>query len=571
MFLKNKKIRIMGLFVFALSLFMFVNAPKAMAATITWDGGGADNLFSNATNWVGDVAPAGGDALIFPASVSAQADRVASDDLGFTYIGITFSGVTSSCPGDGAYDYFWYRLLGTVTVNGVISNQMTGVCTGLLIYADVSAAGALTYEGKMYIGGDGIGGSTKTTAIGSNSLTLLGSVVGMPTMLGSLTGSGSLTIDGYPIGSGGGGCDATTTPRPIAGDASGFTGSITVQSDGGLTVSSQSADPARNASSIIKASDGSIIFGLDYGQDMSFSKQISYAGGDVTLTQNRDGSEACLEGGKKTLTLSGNQTFTADTTFYLENVDLKFTGTITGKGYIKIRYYSSGVITFPDNSTLSATPITTDYTADSSATYIYVLRNDTAIVTGHYGDTYVYNGGTLKGTGTVGALVVSSGGTVLPGLSPGCLNTGNLTEGGTYVAEIGGTTACTGYDRINVTGTVDLTNGTLTTSLYNSYKPKVNESYIIVNNDGSDAVTGTFTGLAEGVTFAVNGYTFQITYKGGDGNDVVLTVKNVPAVPDAGFKMLTTNPLAILATSITCAGGILYASRRYNKGVANKA
>ena len=34
--------------------------------TRTWDGGGADNLWSNPTNWVNDLAPAAGDDLAFP-------------------------------------------------------------------------------------------------------------------------------------------------------------------------------------------------------------------------------------------------------------------------------------------------------------------------------------------------------------------------------------------------------------------------------------------------------------------------------------------------------------------------
>src|SRR5437764_13042405 len=35
-------------------------------AAATWDGGGTDNNWTTAANWVGDIAPAPGDRLLFP-------------------------------------------------------------------------------------------------------------------------------------------------------------------------------------------------------------------------------------------------------------------------------------------------------------------------------------------------------------------------------------------------------------------------------------------------------------------------------------------------------------------------
>jgi hypothetical protein len=135
--------------------------------------------------------------------------------------------------------------------------------------------------------------------------------------------------------------------------------------------------------------------------------------------------------------------------------------------------------------------------------------------------------------------------------------TGNLTLAGTYQAELGGTTACSGYDQLKVTGTVNVTGGTLQGSLYNGFKPKAGDKYVIISNDGSDAVTGTFAGLAEGGTFKINGYVVSISYKGGDGNDVVLTVVSVPGTPNTGFELLRTEPGIIALTSVFAAAGIL--------------
>lgn len=56
--------------------------------------------------------------------------------------------------------------------------------------------------------------------------------------------------------------------------------------------------------------------------------------------------------------------------------------------------------------------------------------------------------------------------------------------------------------------------------------PTSNE-YVIIANDGTDAVTGTFAGFGEGGKVTVGTVEYQITYKGGTGNDVALK-KGIP-------------------------------------------
>jgi hypothetical protein len=52
----------------------------------------------------------------------------------------------------------------------------------------------------------------------------------------------------------------------------------------------------------------------------------------------------------------------------------------------------------------------------------------------------------------------------------------------------------------------------------------------LINNDGTDAVAGTFNGVAEGDTVtASGGQNFTISYAGGDGNDVVLVAQTPPS------------------------------------------
>ena len=45
---------------------------------------------------------------------------------------------------------------------------------------------------------------------------------------------------------------------------------------------------------------------------------------------------------------------------------------------------------------------------------------------------------------------------------------------------------------------------------------------VLIANDGTDPVTGTFDGLGEGDAVSFGGFTGTITYTGGDGNDVSL-------------------------------------------------
>lgn len=51
--------------------------------------------------------------------------------------------------------------------------------------------------------------------------------------------------------------------------------------------------------------------------------------------------------------------------------------------------------------------------------------------------------------------------------------------------------------------------------------------FVIIQNDSSDPVIGTFAGLAEGALFKFSGRQWKITYQGGDGNDVMLTLKSL--------------------------------------------
>ena len=154
-------------------------------------------------------------------------------------------------------------------------------------------------------------------------------------------------------------------------------------------------------------------------------------------------------------------------------------------------------------------------------------------------------GGGLGGTGTVGAVTTTTQGGLGAGTltSPtGILNiNGNvsLNAQSVLLIKLNGNTVGTGYDQINVTGVVNLNDCVLLPTPLNNFNPAIGAVYRIINNDGTDAVIGTFTGVAEGSIFTTpNNIKFRVTYRGGDGNDVTITriANNVPADFDGDGK-----------------------------------
>jgi len=154
--------------------------------------------------------------------------------------------------------------------------------------------------------------------------------------------------------------------------------------------------------------------------------------------------------------------------------------------------------------------------------------------------TTVEAGATLTGTGITGALTVLSGGTIAPGNSPGILSSGNfsLLTAATLGIEIDAAAAGTGYDQLNVTGFVSLAGLLAVTT---SYTPANNSLFFILANDGTDAISGTFSNApTNGAAYTFGLQTYQISYAGDfanrtftGGNDVVLM-----AIPEPNAAML---------------------------------
>ncbi|WP_425619265.1 PA14 domain-containing protein [Anatilimnocola sp. NA78] len=156
-----------------------------------------------------------------------------------------------------------------------------------------------------------------------------------------------------------------------------------------------------------------------------------------------------------------------------------------------------------------------------------VVANNTAGSATGPGAVAVNSTGTLSGNGTIaGVVTLNNGGTLTPGsggLGDLAVITPVFNATGTYQAQL----SSGGNGQLAVTGAVNLgSNVQLATAAIGGFIPALSQSFVIIQNDGADAVVGTFNGLAEGAQIATNflgsGLRAFITYTGGTGNDVAI-------------------------------------------------
>ncbi|MEM9886768.1 MAG: T9SS type A sorting domain-containing protein [Bacteroidota bacterium] len=146
---------------------------------------------------------------------------------------------------------------------------------------------------------------------------------------------------------------------------------------------------------------------------------------------------------------------------------------------------------------------------------------------------------TLRADGLINSnnTVFAANSILEPGTSPGCIVffSGEDFSNSTIRIEIEGTAPCAEYDQIELADTYTLTGATL--ELSGSYTPQIGEQFtILLNDETTDPITGTFSGLAEGATVVLNNIELSITYMGGTGgNDVVLTADAIVPVELLSF------------------------------------
>ncbi len=518
-----------------------LSGSNSYGGTTTVSGGtlsiaGDGNLGSGAVNLAsGTVLDVTGATTIDNAIVLAGNSSIGNSNA------VTLSGAIS-----GAFD-LTKTGSGTLSLSGSNSYGATYVSAGTLSIDNdgnlgsgavnlaagttLAITGASTIDNAIVLGGNA---SVSTSAAATLSGVISGAFTLTKAGASTLTLSGSNTYGATTVSAG---------TLSVASDSNLGSGTLTLGA--GTTLAVTSATTLDNA---IALSGGATV----------------NTGADTTLSGVISGSNNLTKTGASTLTLTGNNTYSGSTSVntgtlsiasdanlgagalnLANGTTLQITGTTTLDNALAL----TGLVTVnagaaatlsgtisgtgslikagASNLTLSGSNTNTGTTTVSAGTL--VVDGSTASA------TTVANGATLAGSGTLGGdVVVQSGGTLSPGGAGVAILTvnGNLTlaSGSTLALDINGTTAGTGYDRVVVNGTVDVSGAAL--AVTHGYAAGSGDSYTVIVNDAADAVAGTFSGVSEGGTFnaAGNGTQLTTSYIGGSGNDLSLTAPIAPTV-----------------------------------------
>jgi len=415
----------------------------------------------------------------------------------------------------------------TTTFAGAIGQSSSGfgltkTGPGILVLSNSNTySGNTTLSAGILALGNNNALGTGTLILNSGTLEASGAAVALTnavTLGGNVTIAGSLdlTFDGFATLTGSrtltvSNTGTTTFAGSIGQSSSGF--GLTKTGPGILVLSNSntySGNTTLSAGILALGSNNA----LGTGTLILTTGTLQASGAAVALTNAVTLGGSVTIAGSLDLTFNGSTTLTGNRTLTVTN-----TGTTTFAG--AIGQSSSGLSLTKSGAGKLVLAASNTYTG------LTTVSAGTLLVNGSIPGAVSVSGGTLGGSGQTGAVTVKSTGTLLPGSSPSqtaILATGNLAlnSGSNFTVALNGTTAGVGgYDQVNVTGTVNVTGSNLNVTV--GYAAAIGDSYVIINNDGVDPVVGTFNNLAEGAKFVINGTTFKITYKGGTGNDVVIT------------------------------------------------
>lgn len=223
----------------------------------------------------------------------------------------------------------------------------------------------------------------------------------------------------------------------------------------------------------------------------------------------------------------------------LNNSSTIFSGVISGfglpGGFSKT---GTGSLTLLGNNTYAGSTI-----VSNGKLLINGIQTNTSYIS-------VVGNGTLGGTGTVAAVAMTSTSTISPGNSPGTLTAlGDVvfSTTGKFDVELNGA-GPGNYDQLRIFSDVQLSSATLNVSL--GFTPVLSNSFVILKKESAGPVLSEFSGLSEGTIFGVNGIPFNITYVGGDGNDVVLTRVQAPSATFNSIIPVPTGEMRLHATGL---------------------
>ena len=499
---------------FALLIALLVgSAGAARAGSATWDLTPVTSSWNTAGNWTPDIVPDGtGDVATFDVSNQTNVTVTITDPL----LGDTVVSDIVFTPAASAYTISIappHRLL----VNGAgvtnnSGNSQNFVTSGdrahtqsTLSFAGGATAGDATYTNFGAIVKSAFGGHVEffnTATAGTGTFEIGGGAVNQADGAGILffeassAGSGTFHINGGAVNGAGYG-DVEFIHTSTADHA-------TLIADGGLGGAAGGKifffdDSKGGASNITVSGNGNL--------DLSFHNPPGVTVGSVQ-------GDGMLFLGSTRLTVNNRSGFT-------------FAGVIADGGFnggVRGAFAKSG------RGTLNLTGASS-YTGGTTITAgTLLVGNASGSATGT-GAVQVTSG-TLGGGGTIaGAVTIGSGGSgssafLTPGQSfkrPGLLTIlGSLTFNPDGIFNAGLTRNLT-VGEVVANGVTISSGATFTLSSNGSVAVPVGTVLTLISNTSATPIAGAFQNLTDGTTLVDHGNKFQVSYQGGDGNDLTLT------------------------------------------------
>lgn len=517
-------------------------------------GGGSGTSFGNSGVSVGGIITAGGDGTV-------TVEGTGGDGSGGSHMGVVVNGQITSSGG-----------------HVMVTGQGGGSGSATDNYGVAVFGGEITAGGNGTVTVEGTGGATEGDNNYGVNLQNTGSLI--------TSSGGNVTVKGF-----GGGIGASAMNHGVFSfrfgtiTASGM-GKVTVEGTGGATAGNENIGVyLLQSTSRITSSGGDVMVTGEGGGSGASGSNVGVQLGSYTLFE---------QGG--TITAGGNGSVM-----------------VTGTGGSSEGDSNDGVAVLYTNSTITSSggAVSVNGTgggsSNSNNNYGVNVTAGGKITAGLAGAVNVDGtGGSTAGMNNYGVFVgeffnsqisstdgpinvIGQGGNGAPDIlleNNGNISTSSTTAGitlqsttnGTYPSTTGTdvSTAATQktafaagsklnididglfqYQELRAVGMVDLT-GAILTFNGSTHTPAVGNTFLIVNNDDTDPVIGTFQGLPEGgaiPNFLGSGLFAQITYIGGNGNDVVLSiVDNVvtctvpvpeltPATCDAAGQIAFTSTL----------------------------
>jgi autotransporter-associated beta strand protein len=417
--------------------------------------------------------------------------------------------------------------LGATTSGTVVSNGATLAFASGLQYTSaeplaLGGAGAAGWNGAVDLEGNGAAWFGGPITLFDDVTLGGGSTNGILTLSGNIAGTNSVQKNGAGL--------------LVLGGSNSFVG-LTINA--GAVLASNTAALGAAAGTVFVHNTGQLRLGG--GLTNNNPIQLEGATTGVVHLLNADGNNrlngpvGLLGGGYDygiaaaagRLTLAGGVAFTD---IYASTRNIHLSG--AGEGWVSGSIQNGGIATVAiakegaGQWTLAGTNSYTGATTVSAGT---LSINGVSV------SPVTVSGGTLSGSGVISNKVTISTGSHVPVGIQTVWSNYVVSAGGTLKINLNGTNVGSEYSQVRVragnAGTVTLA---ATLNVVASPGLPTNSTFVIIDNDGTDPVTGAFIGLANNATFFQSGYTWRISYGGGDGNDVTLTIVAVTQPAIAG-------------------------------------